>query len=204
MSDVGTVALVDREIDHLVRVNSIEGVGLAITRGPGANTVEVSRTVRDPVVGLAQDLPNVTLTEVSDDASLVVAALDDLETAAGAGILLAIAVLAFFLRSIGATLVVSAAVPVSTLCRPLSDAFWIAKSQRHYARGVSAWCGHAGGQCHRCGREHLPTIDGGRDEGRSRGDGNRTSRRRDYGVDVNDLRGVYTGTFCRRPRGASY
>ena len=115
VSDVGTVALVDREIDHLVRVNSIEGVGLAIYKEAGANTVEVSRTVRDAVVGLAQDLPNVTLTEVSDDASLVVAALDDLETAAGAGILLAIAVLAFFLRSIGATLVVSAAVPVSIL-----------------------------------------------------------------------------------------
>ena len=86
VSDVGTVALVDREIDHLVRVNSIEGVGLAIYKEAGANTVEVSRTVRDAVVGLAQDLPNVTLTEVSDDASLVVAALDDLETAAGAGI----------------------------------------------------------------------------------------------------------------------
>ena len=67
------------------------------------------------MVGLAQDLPNVILTEVSDDASLVVAALDDLETAAGAGIVLAIAVLALFLRSIGATLVVSAAVPVSIL-----------------------------------------------------------------------------------------
>ncbi|GIS69635.1 MAG: hypothetical protein CM1200mP9_04560 [Gammaproteobacteria bacterium] len=79
MSDVGTVALVDREIDHLVRVNSIEGVGLAIYKEAGANTVEVSRTVRDAVVGLAQDLPNVTLTEVSDDASLVVAALDDLK-----------------------------------------------------------------------------------------------------------------------------
>ena len=115
VSDVGTVAVVDREIDHLVRVNSIEGVGLAIYKEAGANTVEVSRTVRDAVVGLAQDLPNVTLTEVSDDASLVVAALDDLQTAAGAGILLAIAVLALFLRSIGATLVVSAAVPVSIL-----------------------------------------------------------------------------------------
>ena len=115
VSDIADVALVDREIDHLVRVNSIEGVGLAVYKEAGANTVEVSRTVRDAVIGLAQDLPNVTLTEVSDDASLVVAALDDLETAAGVGILLAIVVLAFFLRSIGATLVVSAAVPVSIL-----------------------------------------------------------------------------------------
>ena len=71
VSDIGTVALVDREIDHLVRVNSIEGVGLAVYKEAGANTVEVSRTVRDAVAGLAQDLPNVILTEVSDDASLV-------------------------------------------------------------------------------------------------------------------------------------
>ena len=115
VSDIGTVAVVDREIDHLVRVNSIEGVGLAVYKEAGANTVEVSRTVHDAMVGLAQDLPNVTLTEVSDDASLVVAALADLQTAAGVGILLAIVVLALFLRSIGATLVVSAAVPVSIL-----------------------------------------------------------------------------------------
>ncbi len=113
VSDLGTVELVDREIDHLVRVNGVEGVGLAVFKEAGSNTVQVSATVREALVGLAEDLPSVELTEVSDDAALVVDALADLQTAAGLGVLLAVAVLAVFLRSAGATLVVTAAVPVS-------------------------------------------------------------------------------------------
>ena len=113
VSDLGTVAMVDREIDHLVRVDGVEGVGLAVFKEAGSNTVEVSATVREALVGLAEDLPSVELTEVSDDAALVVDALSDLQTAAGLGVLLAVAVLAVFLRSAGATLVVTAAVPVS-------------------------------------------------------------------------------------------
>lgn len=113
VSDLGTVSMVDREIDHLVRVNGVEGVGLAIFKEAGSNTVQVSTIVREALVGLAQDLPNVELTEVTDDASLVVEALADLRSAAGLGVLLAVIVLALFLRSAGATLIVTAAVPVS-------------------------------------------------------------------------------------------
>jgi HAE1 family hydrophobic/amphiphilic exporter-1 len=113
VSDLGTVEVVDQKVDHLVRVNGAEGVGLSIFKEAGSNTVQVSATVRDALDGLAADLPDVELIEVSDDASLIVQALSDLQDAAGIGVLLAVAVLAIFLRSAGATLIVSAAVPVS-------------------------------------------------------------------------------------------
>ena len=115
VSDLGKVEMVDGEIDHLVRVNGIEGVGLSIYKEAGANTVQVSSEVRTAIEGLAQDLPNVELFEVNDDAALVVDALADLQIAAGVGILMAVVLLALFLRSAGATLVVTAAVPVSIL-----------------------------------------------------------------------------------------
>ena len=115
VSDVGNVSMVDREIDHLVRVNGTEGVGLAIYKEAAANTVAVSGIVQTALVSLAEDLPNVELVEVNDGAALVVDALADLQLAAGVGILLAVVVLALFLRSVGATLVVSAAIPVSLL-----------------------------------------------------------------------------------------
>ena len=111
--DIGTVELVDAEVDHLVRVNGQEGVGLAIYKEAGANTVEVSAEVRTALAGLGDDLPGVQVHEISDDAKLVTEALDDLKVAAGAGIALAVLVLALFLRSMGATLIVAAAVPVS-------------------------------------------------------------------------------------------
>ena len=115
VSDVGTVSLIDQEFDHLVRVNGIEGVGLAIYKEAGANTVEVSQIVRAAMTNVARDLPNVELIKVNDDAALVVDALSDLQIAAGVGLFLAMVILALFLRSAGATLVVFAAVPVSIL-----------------------------------------------------------------------------------------
>ena len=113
VSDIADVQMVAREIDHLVRVDGAEGVGVAIYKEAGANTVAVSETVQEALSDIAQDLPNVDVREIVDEAALVVDALDDLETAAIAGIVLAVLVLAVFLRSAGATLVVATAVPVS-------------------------------------------------------------------------------------------
>ncbi|HAK50956.1 MAG TPA: hypothetical protein DCM54_03490, partial [Gammaproteobacteria bacterium] len=94
VSDVGNVKLVDQEFDHLVRVNGIEGVGLAIYKEAAANTVEVSQVVHKAMTNVARDLPNVELIEVNDDAALVIDALSDLQIAAGVGIFLALVILA--------------------------------------------------------------------------------------------------------------
>ena len=67
----------------------------------------------EAIATLSVDLPNVQLHQITDNAILVVDALDDLQVAAGIGIFLAVVILAAFLRSAGATLIVTAAVPVS-------------------------------------------------------------------------------------------
>lgn len=113
VEDLGTVEMVDAEIDHLVLVNGVEGVGLAIFKEAGANTVGVAEEVNEALAGLHEDLPGVDTHEIANDAGLVTDALDDLKIAAGAGVVLAVCVLALFLRSAGATLIVAAAVPVS-------------------------------------------------------------------------------------------
>ncbi|MCY3884280.1 MAG: efflux RND transporter permease subunit [Gammaproteobacteria bacterium] len=103
------------EVDHIVLVNGQEGVGLSIYKEAGANTVSVSGTVTTALTGLSEDLPGVEVHLITDNATLVVDALDDLRIAALVGVALAIIVLAFFLRSVGATFIVSLAVPVSIL-----------------------------------------------------------------------------------------
>ncbi|MYD98130.1 MAG: efflux RND transporter permease subunit [Gammaproteobacteria bacterium] len=113
VSDLGTVDLVDAEIDHLVLVDGVEGVGVSVYKEAGSNTVAVSAEVRNALADLGDDLPGVEVREIADDAKLVTDALDDLKLAAGAGVALAVLVLALFLRSAGATLIVAAAVPVS-------------------------------------------------------------------------------------------
>jgi HAE1 family hydrophobic/amphiphilic exporter-1 len=113
VADVAAVSLADGEIDHLVLVDGVEGVGLQIFKESGANTVAVSRTVREALAGLGRDLPRVRVELVADEAALVEDALADLRNAAGLGILLAVLVLAVFLRSPGPTVVIASAVPVS-------------------------------------------------------------------------------------------
>ena len=47
VSDLGEVVLADADITHVVRVDGVEGVGLSVYKEAGANTVAVSRVVRD-------------------------------------------------------------------------------------------------------------------------------------------------------------
>jgi len=115
VSDVAEVVLADRDIADLVRVDGVEGVGLEVFKEAGANTVAVSRTVREAMAGLGEDLPGVEVRTVADEAALVEDAIRDVESAALVGIALAVAVLALFLRSVGPTVVVASAVPVSLL-----------------------------------------------------------------------------------------
>jgi HAE1 family hydrophobic/amphiphilic exporter-1 len=113
--DLADVRLADGEITHLVRVDGREGVGLALYKEAGANTIEVSRTIREALDGLAGDLPGIAVRIVSDEAALVEDAISDVQRAALIGVGLAILVLALFLRSAGPTLIVATAVPVSLL-----------------------------------------------------------------------------------------
>ena len=124
VSDVAEVEVVHGEIDHLVRVNGREGVGLQVFKEAGANTVEVSRTVRAALENLELDLPRVQVSMVNDDAALVEDAMADLQSAALVGIALAVVVLALFLRSLGPTVVVASAVPVSLFVALFAMRLW--------------------------------------------------------------------------------
>lgn len=124
VSDVAEVEVADAEIDHLVRVNGREGVGLQVFKEAGANTVEVSRTVRSALEDLELDLPRVEVSMVNDDAALVEDAMADLQNAALVGIALAIVVLVLFLRSFGPTVVVASAVPVSLFVALFAMRLW--------------------------------------------------------------------------------
>jgi HAE1 family hydrophobic/amphiphilic exporter-1 len=115
VQDLGHVFMTTKEITDLVRVNGIEGVGLSAYKEAGANTVSVSRTVREALERLGADLPGVEFRIVSDEAALVEDAIEDVEGAALIGIILAILVLSLFLRSAGPTIVVATAVPVSLM-----------------------------------------------------------------------------------------
>ncbi|HEX5049300.1 MAG TPA: efflux RND transporter permease subunit, partial [Gammaproteobacteria bacterium] len=123
VSDLATVTLADKDIAHVVRVDGVEGVGLAVYKEAGANTVAVSRVVRESFAKLAADLPGLTVTMVSDEAALVEDAIGELQSSALIGIALAIGVLFVFLRSPGPIVVVATAIPVSLLATVFAMSF---------------------------------------------------------------------------------
>ncbi|HJR71371.1 MAG TPA: efflux RND transporter permease subunit, partial [Gammaproteobacteria bacterium] len=123
VSDLGEVVLADADITHVVRVDGVEGVGLSVYKEAGANTVAVSRVVRDAFAALAADLPGLTVTTVADEAALVEDAISEVQSAALLGIALAIGVLFVFLRSLGPILIVATAIPVSLLATVFAMSF---------------------------------------------------------------------------------
>jgi HAE1 family hydrophobic/amphiphilic exporter-1 len=113
--DLAEVVMADADITNLVRVNGVEGVGVSIYKEAGANTVTVSNDLRTALDPLIRDLPGVEYRIVSDDASVVEQAINDVESAALWGIALAMLLLVLFLRSPGPIVVVAIAIPVSLL-----------------------------------------------------------------------------------------
>src|SRR5688572_9974051 len=123
VADLGDVVLADADISHIVRVDGVEGVGLSVYKEAGANTVTVSRVVRDAFEQLRADLPGLSIKAITDEAALVEDAIADVETAALVGIGLAVAVLFLFLRSPGPIVVVATAIPVSLLATVFAMSF---------------------------------------------------------------------------------
>jgi len=115
VGDIGRVMITDRDIRDLVLVNGKEGISLSIYKEAGANTVKVSRNVKDALKNLNRELKGMEFSMVSDEAALVEDAINDVESAAVIGIFLAVIVLWFFLRSFSSTVIVASAVPVSLM-----------------------------------------------------------------------------------------
>jgi HAE1 family hydrophobic/amphiphilic exporter-1 len=123
VADLGEVVLADADITHVVRVDGVEGVGISVYKEAGANTVAVSRVVRDAFAALTADLPGLDVTMVTDEAALVEDAIGELQSSALFGIALAIGVLFVFLRSPGPIVVVATAIPVSLLATVFAMSF---------------------------------------------------------------------------------
>ncbi|MEJ2420087.1 MAG: efflux RND transporter permease subunit, partial [Exilibacterium sp.] len=124
VANFAKVALVNKDISHTVRVNGVEGVGLAIYKESGSNTVAVSQVVHTAMQAQTVDMPGIDVTWVSDQAELVENAFTNVTSALLLGILLAVAVLIAYLRSLGSVLVVAIAVPVSLLATVFAMQLW--------------------------------------------------------------------------------
>jgi HAE1 family hydrophobic/amphiphilic exporter-1 len=115
VGDIGKVIVAEKKVSNLVLVNGKEGLSLSVYKEAGANTVKVSRDVKKALTELNKELKNMEFSVVSDEAALVEDAISDVESSAVIGIILAVIVLWYFLRSLSSTIIVASAIPVSLM-----------------------------------------------------------------------------------------
>lgn len=115
VSDVAEVVSQNAPITGQVRINGTEGIGIAIYKESDANVVALSETILASLNSLNASLPNAQIVLVNNQADTIVAAIANLQQSALLGLILAIIVLAVFLRSSKPVLVVAVSLPVSLL-----------------------------------------------------------------------------------------
>src|SRR6476661_4649021 len=115
LRDVGTVNLGLADPRTLTRMDGEAAMGLVVYKDAGANTVAVTRAIRESVQQLEGEFPGITMSIVSAQADFVVDALSNLGQEIIAGGLLSLLVILLFLRDWRMSLAIGLVVPMSVL-----------------------------------------------------------------------------------------
>nr|HPO07478.1 efflux RND transporter permease subunit [bacterium] len=116
LQDLGDIRWDFKESENFVRFDGKPGVGLALYKESGTNTVEVVRRVREFLNEDRANLPKDTKLEIAYDQSVFIRqAITEVQSTAIYGGLLAIGILFVFLRHIRSTVIVGLSIPVSII-----------------------------------------------------------------------------------------
>ncbi len=113
--DVAEVEDSHEDIRHYVGVNGKPALRLIMFKQSGSNTVKISDAVWAEVAEIEKDYPHLAIDKTMDTADFINSAINNVKGAAGAGAVLAVVVLLFFLRSFSSTMIIGAAIPISVI-----------------------------------------------------------------------------------------
>ncbi|WP_421724377.1 efflux RND transporter permease subunit [Bauldia sp.] len=116
IGDIADVVFSRAEQATTMRMNGASGVGMGIVRQADSNTLEISSAVRAAVDELQASLPDdVTLTVTSDDAIFISGAIGEVIFTLGLAILIVVAVIYVFLRSVRITFIPAITLPIALI-----------------------------------------------------------------------------------------
>ncbi len=116
LSDVADITVIDNVGDSYMRINGEDGILLSVFKNSTASTSAVSTAVQSRLAELESEYDGLHLTVVSDQGSYIALYIQSILESLVLGILLAIVVLALFLRDWKPTLIVAFSIPFSVLC----------------------------------------------------------------------------------------
>ena len=115
LEDVAEVTVIDNAGESYARMNGEQAVVLSIFKGSTVGTNEVSRNCYDAFEQLEEKYEGTNFVVLMDQGDYITLILDSVLTSMGLGALLAVVVLALFLKDVLPTLVVAISIPLSVL-----------------------------------------------------------------------------------------
>lgn len=115
LADVADITVVDNAGDAYMSLNGGEGMLLSVYKSSTASTNEVSAEVRDAVAELSEEFPGLSLRVVGDQGSYIDLFISSIVRSLLFGALLAVVVLALFLRDWRPTVLIAVSIPFSVL-----------------------------------------------------------------------------------------
>ena len=115
VSDVADVTWIDNSGDAYAKVNGRDGIVLSISKSSTAGTADVSDTCGAAIRQLEQDHDGLHITSLMDQGDYIDLIVNNVLSNLIMGAVLAIIVLAIFLRSVKPTIVVAFSIPLSVL-----------------------------------------------------------------------------------------
>ena len=115
LRDIAVIKFKNKDPENIVTINGERCIGLSIYKEPKFNTVAAVDNITNELDILARALPGYEFTVVKDQGKYIDSAIKEVKNSGLIGIFLAMIVLYVFLRRIGSTLVVSAAIPISII-----------------------------------------------------------------------------------------
>ena len=115
LSDVAQITLIDNSADSYARMNGQDAVLLSIYKASTAGTSDVSKTCNAAIQDLMAQDPTLDITVLMDQGDYIALFINSILSNIVIGALLAVLVLAVFLRSVKPTLVVAFSIPFSVL-----------------------------------------------------------------------------------------
>ncbi len=115
LRDVASVSYKNQEPLNIVRLNGQRCIGLSIYKETKYNTVAAVDALNEGFEKIRKALPGYEITIIKNQGKFISEAIGEVKDSALIGIVFAVLILFVFLRRIGTTLVVSAAIPISII-----------------------------------------------------------------------------------------
>ncbi|MCZ2157581.1 MAG: efflux RND transporter permease subunit, partial [Bryobacterales bacterium] len=115
LKEIATVEDGNEDIRGMISQDGSPAVRIFINKQSGANTIEVSKGVKEEMAKIERDYPDFKLSTTLDSAQFIQASIDNVKDSAIQGAGLAVIVLLLFLRNILSTLVIGIAIPIAVI-----------------------------------------------------------------------------------------